>query len=50
MLLGVPACTAKDIGHFGLSSREMVCIDLEFVLYLKFLVCKGGISPIHEGL
>jgi len=32
MRLYVPTSTAKDIGHFSLGSREVVCINFKLVL------------------
>jgi hypothetical protein len=48
MFLDIAAGTAEDIDHFGLIWQKMVCISLEFSLYLKlsaleyrvFAVCK----------
>jgi len=46
MRLCVPAGTAKDVGHFSLSSREVVCINFKLVLQLKLPIIKRRVSSV----
>jgi len=46
MRLCVPTSTAKDIGHFSLSSREVVRINFELILQLKLPIIKYRVSFI----
>jgi len=46
MRLCVPAGTAKDVGHFSLSSREVVYINFELILQLKLLIVKHRVSSV----
>jgi len=48
MRLCVPTGTAENIGHFSLSSREVVYIDFELVLQLKLPIIKYRVSPVHK--
>ena len=48
MRLGVPTGTAKDVGHFSLSSREVVYIDFELVLQLKLPIVKHRVSSVRK--
>ena len=40
MRLYVSASTAEDVGHFSLSSREVVYINFKLILQLKLLIIK----------
>jgi hypothetical protein len=46
MRLYVSAGTAEDVGHFSLSSREVVRIDFELVLQLKLLIVKCRVGSV----
>ena len=48
MRLYITASTAKDIGYFSLSSREVVYINFKFVLQLKLLVIKYRVSSVYK--
>jgi len=48
MRLCVPTSTAKDVGHFSLSSREVVHINFELILQLKLLIIKRRVSSVHK--
>jgi len=48
MRLYVPTGTAKDVGHFSLSSREVVYIDFELVLQLKLPIVKYRVSSVRK--
>jgi len=44
--LCVSTGTAEDVGHFSLSSGEVVCINFELVLQLKLLVIEYRVSSV----
>jgi hypothetical protein len=46
--LGVSTSTAKDVGHFGLSSREVVYINFKLILKLKLLIIKYRVGSIYK--
>jgi len=46
MRLYVTAGIAKDVGHFSLSSREVVRINFKFILQLKLLIIKYRVSSV----
>ena len=48
MCLGVSASTAKDIGHSGLGSREVVSINFKLVPQLKLPIIKYRVSPVSK--
>jgi len=48
MRLCVPISTAKDVGHFSLSSREVVCINFKLVLQLKLPIVKYRVSSVRK--
>jgi len=48
MRLYVPTGTAEDVGHFGLSSREVVRINFKLVLQLKLPIIKYRVSSVHK--
>jgi len=48
--LYVPAGTAKDIGYFSLSNREVVYIDFKLILQLKLLIIKYRVGFIYKCL
>ena len=48
MRLYVPASTAKDVGHFSLSSREVVRINFKLVLQLKLPIIKYRVGSIYK--
>jgi len=46
MYLGITTYTTEYIGHTGALCREVVYIDLKFVLDLQLLVNEGRVEPI----
>jgi len=48
MRLYVSTGTAKDIGYFSLSIREVVRINFKLVLQLKLLIIKYRVSSIRK--
>jgi len=44
--LYIPTGTAKDVGHLGLSSREVVYINFKLVLQLKLPIIKYRVSSV----
>jgi len=48
MHLCVPTGTAKDVGHFSLSSREVVYINFKLVLQLKLPIVKYRVSSVRK--
>jgi len=48
MRLCVPTSTAKDVGYFSLSSREVVYIDFKLVLQLKLPIVKYRVSSVRK--
>jgi len=48
MRLYVPTSTAKDVGYFSLSSREVVRINFKLVLQLKLPIVKCRVSSVRK--
>jgi hypothetical protein len=48
MRLYITASTAKDVGHFSPSSREVVHINFKLILQLKLLIIKGRVSSVYK--
>jgi len=48
MRLYIPASTAKDVGHFSLNGREVVCINFKLVLQLKLPIVKYRVSSVYK--
>ena len=48
MRLYIPTSTAEGVGHFSLSSREVVRIDFKLILQLKLLIVKYRVSSVRK--
>jgi len=48
MRLYVPTDIAEDVGHFSLSSREVVRINFKLILQLKLPIVKRRVSSIRK--
>jgi len=48
MYLYIPTSMAKDVGHFSLSSREVVRINFKLILQLKLPIIKHRVSSVRK--